>query len=158
MQLVSIFRMLVLSVAIIYTFQLSSFASVFAHFTCARVVGLFYRRLFYFRQRNQKRKFLISVHFRISRSRTPTHAHICMYIITLLEIATYADHMHNKLWWTGFPTKWKTNKSIVLQGGEGENIRSITNMRVIATIKGYNASKKKNKNKKRQKEIASKMF
>jgi len=94
----------------------------------------------------------------ISASRALAHAHICMYIMTLLEIATYADHMHNKLWWTGFPTKWKTNKSIVLQGGEGENIHSITNMRVRATIKGYNASKKKNKNKKRQKEIASKMF
>lgn len=43
-----------------------------------RLRGLFYRRLFYFRQRNQKRKFLISLHFR-SRTHTPTskHLHMC---------------------------------------------------------------------------------
>lgn len=56
-----------------------------------RLGGLFYRRLFYFRQRNQKRKFLISLHF---RSRTHTYTQASTHMLHPHAHAA-AAHMHN---------------------------------------------------------------
>lgn len=129
-----------------------------------RVVGLFYRRLFYFRHRNQKRKFLISVHFRLANSLTHTDKHL-MYVRTRLCVwmcrggCAYADHMHKKSGRSGFGSKWKINKNPVTRTRMGGKKHSLYNKYASnSNDKSLQPSKKKHNANNKQKEIASKMF
>jgi len=152
MQLVSIFRMFVLSVAIIYTFQSSSFSSVFSLFNVgfaswACFIGVCFTSDVGTRNGNFSFQY-------ISASRAQIHCEKSLH----MQIMCITSWMGGTGFGFGFAFKWKTNKGIVLERDESENIHSITNMRVIATIKGYNKTMTRTRTQNSYKKSPAKCF